>query len=275
MKNPRLVVLWIVFFVGYVVPGALSAQTAIDKQVVRQARQAYYNLRSEGLAEFECSVTPNWSLLLADLSKSNPSAADRAVKTLSELHFNARLGRDGKVHLTHNDVPAQNQQMADGLRQIYGGMEQALSGFFDSWSPFMLSRPFPEVDSQYRLEDVGPQYVLSYKEGATTDIKTTMGKDFAISDLTVKSATFDSTIQPKFIRTPKGFLFTSYEASYQSASPADATQLKVQIGYQEVDGLQLIHKLNLTGAYAGTPFAVELTFSECKVTKQPQVGALH
>jgi hypothetical protein len=267
MKKPCFVVLWIAFFTACATPAALSAQTVPDKQVVRQARQAYYNLRNEGLAEFECSITPNWKAILGDLSKSDPAAADRALKTLSELRFSLRVGRDSKVQLTHNDIPAQNQQVADGLRQIYGGMEQMITGFFDHWSSFMLSHPFPDVASEYRLQDVGPQYVLSYKDGATTDIRTTMGKDFAISDLTIKSAEFDSTIQPKFARTPKGLLFTSYEASYQSASPGDTTHLKVQIGYQEVDGLQLVHELNLRGVYGGNPFAVELTFSECKVTR--------
>jgi hypothetical protein len=43
----------------------------------------------------------------------------------------------------------------------------------------------------------------------------------------------------------------------------------VQIGYQEVERLLLVQKLNLSGSYGGSPFAIELAFSDCKVTRTP------
>ena len=95
-----------------------------------------------------------------------------------------------------------------------------------------------------------------------------MDQEFVISNLKVKTTAFDSAIQPRFTKTHKGLLFSAYDASYQSISPGETTQLKVTIGYQEVDGLQLIQQLDLSGAYGGSPFAVQLTFSDCKVTKK-------
>lgn len=270
MNKPRIGLLWAAFFACCCFVPCLSSAQAIanKKQIIRDARNAYYNLRSEGLAEFQCSVTPNWKALLADLSRSDPDAADRAVKTLSNLHFNARLGRDGKVRITHNDLAAQDQKMADALQQIYGGMEQMTSGFFDTWSAFMLNHPFPEVESEYQLKALGPDYLLSYKDGPS-DVTATMGRDFAIHHLKAKSTEFDSTLEPKFTKTPKGFLFTSYEATYESGSASESTQLKVQIGYQEVERLLLVQKLNLSGSYGRSPFAIEVTFSDCKVTRTP------
>jgi hypothetical protein len=251
-----------------VVPLFSSAQTVADKRsILRQARQAYYNLRSEGLLSFQCSTTPNWEKLLEDIRKQDPAAADNAVKILSQLHFVTTLGADGKVTIAHNDLPGQSKEMMDALHQVYGGMEQMTSGFFDTWSLFMLNSPLPEVSSEYQLEAMGPQYRLTYKEG-TSDIVTTMGRDFAISNLKVTTPEFDSSLQPGFIKTPKGLVLSAYDASNQSQKPEETTQLRVLMDYQQVDGLQMLQKLNLSGTYGGSKFAVELIFSGCQVTKK-------
>ena len=245
-----------------------SAQVVANKQqIINQARHGYYDLIREGFSEFQCSVTPNWEALLADERKTDAAGADAAVKTLSQIHFSAKFSQDGKVQLTHNTVSPDNTQNADAFKQIFTGMEQMTSGFFDTWKLFVLGPPFPAVESEYRLEAHGPQYLLTYKEGSA-DVVTTMGRDFAITDMKVTTPEFDSIIQPKFTKTPKGLLFSAYDATYQSKDNGSATELKVLINYQEVDGLQIIQKLNLSGSYGGTPFAAELAFSDCKVTKK-------
>ena len=159
--------------------------------------------------------------------------------------------------------------MMAALAQIYGGMEQMTSGFFDTWTMFVLSPPFPALASEYRLETVGPQYRLSYREGSAADVVTVMDRDFAISDLRVTTPEFFSTIQPSFTKTPKGFLLSGYDAHYQSKKAEETTNLKVRIDYQEVERVQMLRKLDLSGTYGGTPFAVLLTFSDCQVTKKP------
>ncbi|HEY6968289.1 MAG TPA: hypothetical protein VJA94_03725 [Candidatus Angelobacter sp.] len=269
MKKPAIPALWIsLVFCFVALPVFSSAQAIANKQaVLSQARRSYYNLRDEGLKSFQCSITPNWELLLKKESQENPEGVTSAIETLSQLQFTVDLSPDGTVKLKHNELTGQSEQMMAALKQIYGGMEQMTSGFFDTWKLFMLSSPFPEISSEYQLQAKGPQYLLTYRDG-TADVVTTMGKDFAINDVKITTAEFDSTIQPSFTRTPKGFLFTGYEASYGSQKPEEATQLKVQIEYQPVDGFQMLHKLNLNGSYGGAPFAVELTFSDCRVTKK-------
>src|ERR1700674_3373180 len=101
MKNSRSRKLWVwcatacIFILGF--SSAYGADLANKKEIITRAHQAYYNLRNEGLAEFTCSVTPDWNALLEDVRKSDPAGADRAVTTLSRLHFTVSLGRDGKV----------------------------------------------------------------------------------------------------------------------------------------------------------------------------------
>jgi hypothetical protein len=252
------------------VPCLSVAQAVANKQaVLSQAREAYYNLRTEGLDSFECSIIPNWELLLQKEMEQNPDGAKAAIDTLNQLQFTLNLASDSSVKLTHNELEGQSKEMMDALKQIYEGMEQMASGFFDTWKLFVLSPPFPATTQEYQLAATGPQYKLSYMEEGTTDVVTTMARDFAISDMKITTAQFDSSIQPSFTKTPKGLLLNAYKASYQSQKPEEATQLDVRIGYSQVEGLQMLQKLNLSGSYGGTPFAIELAFSDCKVTKKP------
>lgn len=250
-------------------PCLARGQAVANKQaVLSQARRAYYNLRTEGLQSFECGITPNWEMLLQKEHEQNPEGVEQAIKTLSQLQFTLNLAADSSVKLTHNTLEGQSEQMMDALKQIYEGMEQMASGFFDTWKLFMLAPPFPEVDSQYDLTATGSEYRLSYKEDTTTDVVTTMSRDFAINNMKITTSEFDSAIQPAFATTPKGLILSSYEAVYQSQKPEESTHLKVHIGYNVVDGIQVPQKLSLSGSYGGAPFNVELGFSDCKVTKK-------
>jgi hypothetical protein len=249
---------------------AASAQTADQaskKEVINQAHGAYYSLKAKGLAEFQCNLSPNWGALLADTRKTDPAGADRAISTLNQLKFTVSLGTSGSAKVTHTTVAAQNDEMAKGLNQIYGGMEQMLTGFFDTWSPFMVTNPFPDAASDYQLVAQGDQWQLSYKEG-NADVVTTMGKDFAIRQLKVTTPDFNSTIQPQFTNSAQGFLLTGYQADYFGKTPSETTHLKVSIAYQEVNGVQLPQNLNLGGTYGGSAFQVEVAFFGCQATKK-------
>jgi hypothetical protein len=256
------------FLCGAAISSLAFAQAAVDERaLLSRARQSYYDLHKEGMTGFQCTIKPDWNSVLAAQRKANPEGVDRAISTLSQLLFTVNLSPEGRVSLTHNDLTGQNKEMMDALAKIYGGMEQMTSGFFDTWTAFVLKPPFPEVAGQYRLETVGPQYRLSYKD-ETADVVTTMGSDFVISDLKVTTPEFLSTIEPSFTRTPKGFLLSGYEAHYQSNKPEETTHLKVLIAYQEVDRVQMLQKLDLSGTYGATAFAVQLTFTGCQVTKK-------
>ncbi len=245
----------------------LSAQPVDRKEIVKRARQAYYSLKGEGLAEFHCAMEPNWDTLLADLKKTDPEAATRGVQKLNQLRFSATVTPGGDAKVTHNELSAENAQVAEGLKQVYHGMEQMTVGFFQTWSAFMMTPSLPEVEDDYQLDDLGAQYRLTYKDGAA-DVTTTMGKNLAISELKVNTKEFKSVLSPQFTKTLKGFLLSGYQATYVGATPAETTELQVDIAYQLADGLQVPKQLNLKGSYGGSPFAVEVAFKDCHATRQ-------
>jgi hypothetical protein len=271
MKNPIRPRLWLPVFLccsvlGLTLPFAYGTGIPDKRDIVKQARAAYYSLRNRGLDEFQSSVQPNWRLVLKDQLAADPANAEKALTMLNGIHFVVSLGRDGAVKITHReDVAPVNEQAAEGFKQIFSGMEQAMSGFFDSWSPFMLTSPFPEVAGEYTLEELNDQYHLSYKDGPAA-IATTMSKDLVISEIKVDSPEFKSVLKPQFTKSAQGFLLSGYEATYQGTGGGGASvQLNVRIENQPVSGLQLPRKLNLDGSYQGTPFQMELTFSDYQV----------
>ena len=239
-----------------------------DKEILKQARQEYYNLRNRGLIAFTSNVQPNWRLGLKNQLSANPANAENAVNMLNGIHFLLSLGPDGAVKVTHRaDVAPTNEKVAEGFKQIFGGMEQSMSGFFDTWSPFMLTSPFPEVGSEYRLEEVDNQYRLSYKEGTAAVVTTMSKKDLVISEIAVDSPEFKSVIKPQFTRNEQGLVLSGYQANYQGGADGTKVLLNVQIENQPVNGLQLPRKLNLSGSYQGTPFEMELVFSDYQLQK--------
>jgi hypothetical protein len=263
-----IVLCWAVVCAVACAQTATSVLTATKRQaVLGAATRSYYNLRNQGLVSYQCEVTPDWNLLLQDQRKQNPAGADTAIGILNQLHFTINFGADDSVKITHNELTGQNPQMMSALAQVYGGMEQMTSGFFDTWKLFMVNSPFPAVDSDYQVEDLGQRYRLTYKESGA-DVTTSMGHDYQITNLQVTTKDYDSAIQPTLSNNGSGYILSSYDATYTSQNAAEKTVLTVNMEYQQVQGLQLPKTLSLSGTYGGTPFAVHLTFFNYQVTKK-------
>lgn len=255
------------FVLALSLPAIAAAQQPDKSEFLKKARQSYYSLKLEGMAEFQCTMTPNWGFLLEEQRKTDPTAIDAAIKKLEGLHFGLVLGLDGTAKVTHNVLTAENDQVASGLKQIYSGMEQMASGFFQTWSAYVISPALPEPGVDFQLEVLGSGYRITYKDG-TADVVTTMGQDFAITEQHIKTSEFDATIKPQFKKSSKGFLLTGYKATYRGANGADATDLDVTVAYQEVNGMQFPQEIVLSGSYGSNPFKAKVAFNGCLATKK-------
>ena len=245
---------------------AFGADAVDRKAVLTQVRKSYPYLRAKGLAGFKCTLVPNWEAVLADIGKSDPERAATALKLLTPLRFQVMLGSSDLAQVTHNSIDAPEQSQA-ALQQIYGGMEQMVTGFFQTWTPFMLTDPFPETDGDYKLEDLGPKYRLSYKEAGDSDVVYLINKDLTVAEMKATNAEFEGTIRPTFEKSPAGFLLTAYEADYQQAGASNPIHLHVEINYQEVSKLQLPKKL-YTAAGMPAYTRIELAFTDCSAEKK-------
>ncbi len=246
---------------------AFAGDVPNKKEIITKARQSYYNLRTLGLAAYTCEFDPNWDLVLTDLSKTDPDAADKARKSLKQLQFSMTLGADNKVEVMHTLPLAANAQDYSQYDQLFSGMEQMMTGFFQTSTPFVLSSPFPDADGEYQLEDQGAQYLLTYKDSGA-NVATRMNKDLVISNLTVTSADNTYTLDPQFLKNPKGLLLSGYAAAVKTPNLKTDVHLNVGIAYQEIDGLQVPEKLNIAGSYGETSFVFEMTFTGYQITKK-------
>jgi hypothetical protein len=259
-RSLKLCTLLLVFMSGLTFSVAQGADIANKKQIIQKARQAYCSLKSRGLIEFKVNVQPNWRLVLKDQIAADPKGAETALQLLNGIHFTLSFSPDGVVSVTHHaDVAPPNPESAKGFDQIFAGMEQAMSGFFDTWKPFMFTSPFPEVDSLYHLEDTGTEYVLTYQEG-TTGVTTKMSRELIIREMSIDAPNFKSTLKPQFAASPQGLLLTSYDATYSEPGGAAATLLNIRIDYQLASGQPLPSKLTLAGTYENNSFNMELGF---------------
>jgi hypothetical protein len=252
---------------GISVSSALAVDVPNKKEIITKARQSYYNLHDLGLAGFRCDVNPNWDLAVADLKKTDPQRAASALKDFSSLRIAMSLDAQNNVTVTKNELPGADPQWADGRKQSFDGINQMITGFYQTTSEFILGNPFPEANAEYQLEDQAGQYRLAYTDSGVSAV-IYMNKDLMMSKLEINSAQFTSTITPQFTKNPKGFLLQGYSATYKAVMSPDEMKLNVQITYQDVGGLQLPQKLNVSGTIGGTFLVQELGFSGCQVTRK-------
>lgn len=239
--------------------------SAAQNQILQRGRDAYYSLRAQGLDQFQSTIKPNWENVLKGQGVSDAAQLEAALKLLNGLHFTMVLDKEGKVSVSHtSDNEPPNEQVRAGFNQIYSGIEQAVSGFFATWSLFMLTPPLPEVNSDYQLDDLGTTYRLTYKDG-TSDVVTILARDMSISEVKVTTAQFSSTVRPRMNKTAKGFVLAGYDADYTPTSGPGVVHLDVKIEHAPVQGLQLPVSLIADTTLDGAPTHIELAFSDHQV----------
>jgi len=209
---------------------AFTQAVANKHDVVRKAAQAYYNLPNEGFVRFRCTLTPHDDALEPELRNAHPAAADVWVQTLSQLQVAVAVGADGTATVSHTDGAGQP------LQDVISNLALMLTSFFRLWSPYVVASPFPAVDSDYEVEDLGAQYRLSYKDGAARVVMT-LDKDATVGAVMVTRPEANSVTWPQFTKTPKGFLPVSLDNDVRMPAQGGAVHVRTVITSQEVAGL--------------------------------------
>lgn len=251
---------------------SLRAQTPVaspePKDVLAKARAAYYNLSSRGYKQYRFQARPDWAAILGDQAKTNPAGYDAAMALFSKLRFNVVVDAGGSAKISHNDVDAPNDQTRAGLTQVYSGMDQMLTGFFQTWTPFMIETPFTNVGTDLSIEAVGAKYRIRWVESGTTKVDILADQAFAVTEMKVSTPTFDSVIHPVFDRGPGGLVLASYEAEYREKAPAQPIRIVVLIKNQPVQGLLVPSNLDLTAWVGDNKTHILMAFTEASLDKK-------
>jgi hypothetical protein len=252
--------------VGVLPPNAQSVGQRSDQEIVRQARQSYYSLKSQGLAELRCAVQPDWDSIYKAV-KTDEVGAGQLLPILKGTHFTVVLGPDGASTISHeSDTAPPNEEVARRVRQSIDGMEQLLTGFFQTWSGFMFNSILPDPDSKYHLEDLGGKYDLTFGDDATS-FAIALNHDLAIEELKETSPQLDATLHPQWSPSSKGLVLTGNQAKYQAAK-SDSGELTVKVEYQEVEGLSLPSIVVATIPFAADHVSIQLVFRDYQIKKR-------
>jgi hypothetical protein len=253
---------WIEGLVGILIgasPLLLMAQSVdADKvQTLLAARERYYNLRKLELAEFHAAIQPNWDVLLEG---TNPAPSAKAL--LNNLHFWISIDAAGKLQLSHDGkaLPADQLESVD---KIFKGMNSSVTGFFRTWSLFLLTSPFPLPGSDYSVERQAKGFRFSQRQ-SDLDVIIETDSEFAITEIRAVAADRTSSLKPVLEKTPAGLVLTGYAASSRRADGVH-TSVQASLEYETVSGVRLLHKVNLYTMFAGAPTKLEWVFTDYQV----------
>jgi X-X-X-Leu-X-X-Gly heptad repeat protein len=252
-----------VVFVATFAPNVWSSD---KKAVLEEVNRKYYSLKTNGFTEFSCRVAPDFETFYKSMNL-DAAARDRVLATAKKVSFQVVVGPTGAASISHqfSEAPPSNE-VAAGLSQIADGVEQMVSGFFQTWSQLMINSPLPGASNEYQMEDLRDGYRFTAEDGKT-HVAISMNHDLVIDSIEAKTPQFEGTVRPKFVDSNNGLVLDSYQAVYKTAS-SDAQELSVKITYREIEGLSLPKTITLTMALPQGKLEAPIDFLSCQVKKK-------
>jgi hypothetical protein len=236
--------------------GAQSVE--LDKaKTLQAARDHYYNLRTQGLAEVQVAIQPNWDLLL-----EGTNAAPTARTLLNNLRFWMSIDAADKLQLSHDGKAVPADQL-EAVEKIFKGMNSSVTGFVRTWSIFLLGSPFPAPGSDYAVERQANGFRFLQKQN-DLDVAIDTDNEFAITEIRAVAVDRTSSLKPILEKTPAGLVLKGYTASSRRADGSNTT-VQASLEYGTVSGLRLLHRVNLDTVFQGAPAKFEWVFSDYQV----------
>lgn len=259
LANGRSLIGRIVGFLIAAAPALVMAQGAdLDKaKTLQAAREHYYNLRTLGLSEVQVAIKPNWDVLL-----EGTNAAPSARTLLNNLHFWISIDAAEKFQLSH-DGKALPADQVEGVEKIFKGVNSSVTGFFRTWSLFLLTSPFPVPGSDYSVERQANGFRFSQRQG-DLDVAIETDNEFAITEIRAVAADRTSWLKPILEKTPAGLVLKGYTASSRRSDGGNTT-VQASLEYGTVSGLRLLQKVNLDTVFQGRPAKFEWVFTDYQV----------
>jgi len=225
-----------------------------NQDVIAQARNAYYSLTRKGFKGFTARVEPNWKVILAQ------TASSKNLKVFQALRFSMVVDANGVPTVRYEVGPsAAKPELEPVVKRIHYDVQRLVTGFFNTWRIFMVGSPFPETESQIKIENPGKQYRFFYTM-QSGEVRIMMTNDFLITEWNLSGPTAKRTVNPHFQKTADGFLLTAYEGVFEQVGDGIKTTLDFKIEYQDVGGMKLPHKVRFSGTYGSEPVEAELVF---------------
>jgi hypothetical protein len=232
------------------------------------AKALYYTPTTTGLKSFHCDVTVDWKDLLSRFGAPNLPADDPHLVYLQSTKLSIDDDLSGAGTLNWSS-PATGD-MDDSIGKIRGGMEQMISGFFQSWNPFLNGTYIPALDATTTAKAEGDG-VLVHSGDASNDVNEHFDKNMLLTEMHVITPALDVNAHPTFLDTPKGRLITTLKSEIHQPPTAPALEVTMSSTYAPVATYQVPAILTFSVQNVGD-FTFKL--SACQVNSKPATGNL-
>jgi hypothetical protein len=236
---------------------AASAQTTAPtpESRLQLAKALYYTPTTSGLKSFHCDVTVDWKDLLARFGAPNLPATDPHLAYLQSIKLSIDDDLTGAGTL--NWTSPASGDMDDSVGKIRGGMEQMISGFFQSWNPFLNGSYIPALDATTTAKAEGDG-ILVHSGDASNDVNEHFDKNMLLTEMHVTTTAVDVKAHPVFTDTPHGRLITTLNSEVHQPPTAPALNVTMSSTYAPVATYQLPAVLTFTVQNVGN-FTFRLT----------------
>ena len=253
--NPTRLVCALLIVLVLTVSAFPRHQTPANQDVISRARDAYYSLTRKGFTGLTATVEPNWEVILAQ------TATPENLKIFRAVRFTMVVDANGAVTVTHEvDANASGFKLQPTVNRIHADVQRLVTGFFNTWRIFVVSSPFPETESQIKVENSNKQYRFTYTTPQASDVTITTTADLLIKEWSSVGPSVKRTVKPQFQKTVEGFLLTGYKQTFEPLGDGIKTILDFHIEYQDLNGMKLPQKVRLSGLHGSEPVEAELTF---------------
>jgi hypothetical protein len=240
--------------------------SAEAKQIVAQARNAYYNLEGAGFAQYRCQFQPDWDAIFAQLA-TDELGREKLLPILKQERFYVAVGPEGASSISRQlDIAPPSEAVAERLRTSVSGMDQTVTGFLKTWELFGISSPFPSEDSAYEVEDRDGNYRVTYKEAAD-DVTVVMNHDLKVTEFILASTALNGDFRITTIPSDKGLLFAAYDADVRQGTAA-SQHVSAKMEYGQFDGWTLLSAVKMATPIPSGTLTVPIAFTNCEVKRK-------
>lgn len=240
------------------------AQTT-GHDIVRQARGTYYNIKKQPFHGLRATIEPDWEVTLG------PTATPDNLKVFRAVRFSMNMDANGNVNVLHEVSDADKVRVEPYRASIHENVQRLVTAFFNLWARFMVNSPFPDNETQVKIEDTGKDYRLLYKADSN-EVVLFLTRELRITEMRLTGPRSNRTIRPLFEKTSEGLLLTGYTSLFEPVGEGVRTELDFTIEYEDLGGTKFPSRIVLRGAHGGEPVATEIRFRQYVQSAGPSPG---
>jgi hypothetical protein len=245
----------------------LQQDLANRKQILAEAKAAQYSLLREGMQSLHATARFDWPTFL-DWRGAQDASEKEMLAAFADSHYEVAIDGDGTptVSAVEGKMPSDAKD-ADSVRGEVEGMAHTLASLLNAWTGYMAATVLPGEDVDIHMAETGGTYYLKYFIGETA-FAIDMNSKFQMTRVWEKDARSMSEVRPAFEATPRGFVLSGYEGSFENYEKNRSTTAKLTLEYETVDGILVPQMLTeLVPGKRGTDTG-KFTFRDYKITRR-------